>query len=119
MSHDVLIGDLVADTQTYSLVQVCMICGVTTDLVVGLVAFGIVVPAGDRPESWRFSEVAVYRAKKAVRLHLDLGLDQQGLALSLDLLDEIDRLRAQVVSLRRNTETAPVSAPDRDGVYTP
>ena len=96
MSSDVPQGDLVDDHQTYSLIQVCMICGVTADLVSGLVAYGILDPTGDRPTAWQFNETALHRTKKALRLHRDLGLEQQGLALSLELLDQIDRLRDQV-----------------------
>ncbi len=96
MSEDLLIGEVVVESQTYSLVQVCVICGVATDRIAGLVAFGIIAPTGISPSTWRFNEFALHRAKKAFRLHRGLGLDLQGLALTLELLDEIDRLRAQV-----------------------
>ena len=86
-------GDIVVETQTYSLLQVCTICGVQAERVVELVSFGIIEPGGAQPDRWQFSESAVHRAKKALRLHRDLGLDPQGLALALELLDEIDRLR--------------------------
>lgn len=78
----------------YSLGQVCVICGATSDLVSAMVAFGILDPSGDRPESWRFGPQAIRRAEKAMRLQRDLGPGLQCLALCLDLLDEIDRLRA-------------------------
>jgi chaperone modulatory protein CbpM len=93
-------GDIVVETQTYSLLQVCAICGVHTERVVELVSFGIIEPAGAQPDFWQFSESAVRRAKKALRLQRDFGLDQQGLALSLELLDEIDRLRRIVARLQ-------------------
>ncbi len=92
-------GEIVAATRTYTLIQVCAICGVQSERLVELVSFGIVAPVGARTEPWSFDETAVHRLKKALRLHRDLGLDQQGLALSLDLLDEIDRLRARLARL--------------------
>ena len=105
MDEPLQVGDLVVDAQTYSLVQVCMICGATTEWVIALVSFGIVVPEGDQPALWRFSEREVHRAKKALRLHRDLGLDHQGLAMSLELLDEIDRLRVLVAKLRAGSDS--------------
>jgi chaperone modulatory protein CbpM len=93
-------GELVVETQTYSLHQVCAICGVQADRVVELVSFGIIEPEGSQPDMWQFKESAVHRAKKALRLHRDLGLDQQGLALTLELLDEIDRLRMIVARMQ-------------------
>jgi chaperone modulatory protein CbpM len=93
MGEPIYAGDIVVETQTYSLLQVCTICGVQTERVVELVSFGIIEPDGAQPDTWQFSESAVHRAKKALRLHRDLGLDHQGLALALELLDEIDRLR--------------------------
>ena len=89
-------GEIVIATRTYTVVQVCEICGVQNERLAELVSFGIVAPVGSRPEAWSFDETAVHRIKKALRLRRDLGLDQQGLALSLELLDEIDRLRARL-----------------------
>jgi chaperone modulatory protein CbpM len=93
-------GEIVVETQTYSLLQVCTICGVQAERVAELVSFGIIEPNRAQPDTWQFSESAVLRAKKALRLHRDLGLDHQGLALTLELLDEIDRLRMIVARMQ-------------------
>ena len=55
-------GEIVVETRTYTLHQVCAICGIHSERVVELVSFGIVEPAGAQPESWQFSESAVHRA---------------------------------------------------------
>jgi chaperone modulatory protein CbpM len=89
-------GDIVVEHQTYTLIQVSVICGVYPERITELVSYGIVDPGGMQEMQWRFSEFAMNRLKKAVRLHRDLGIDQQGLALTLELLDEIDRLRSLV-----------------------
>jgi chaperone modulatory protein CbpM len=85
--------EIVVDQRTYTLIQVSAICGVEPQRISDLVGYGIVAPQGAQPTSWHFSETAIQRLMKAVRLHRDLGIDRQGLALSLELLDEIDRLR--------------------------
>ena len=91
--------EIVAETQTYTVLEVCVICGVHASRLGELVSFGIVAPTGLTHDSWRFSEIAVQRAKMALRLQRDLGLEAQGLALSLDLLDEIARLRRLIARL--------------------
>jgi chaperone modulatory protein CbpM len=52
---------------------------------------------GSSPEDWRFSGESLKRAKTAAHLTHDLELNTPGVALALDLLDEISRLRNQLV----------------------
>jgi chaperone modulatory protein CbpM len=44
------------------------------------------------------------RSRKALRLQRDLEINIPGLAVTLDLLDEVDSLRAQVHSLKQQLE---------------
>ena len=88
--------ELVIEGRTYTLTEVCTICGVHAAGLRELVAFGIIAPAAEHPDRGRFSEAALHRAKRAVRLQRDLELAGQGLALALDLLDEVERLRRLV-----------------------
>jgi len=64
-------------------------------LIVTLVQEGVLEPqGGDSPAEWRFEGVALRRACRAVRLVRDLDLNPPGVALALQLLDEIERLEA-------------------------
>lgn len=98
---DVLSGDLVDDTARLDLDELCRTCGVEADYVVEMVEAGIIRPEGDRRTVWRFSAVAVMRSRKALRLRRDLDINMAGLAVTLDLLDEVDRLQGELKSLRR------------------
>ena len=60
------------------------------------VSEGVLSPAGSSPEDWRFSGESLRRAKTAARLTNDLELNTPGVALALDLLEEISRLRCQL-----------------------
>ena len=93
-------GEIVAGTRFYSLIEVGVICGIKTDRLIAFVAQGIVPIDCSDPETWRFSESALLRLKKATRLHRDLGIEDAGLALALDLLDEITKLRRQIERLQ-------------------
>ena len=57
---------------------------------------GVLVPSGQRPEDWQFAGQALPRTCMALRLERDLELGMPGVALVIDLLDEIDRLRARL-----------------------
>ena len=46
--------------------------------------------------AWRFTGVSVKRAIKATKLQRDLDLNLPGVALALDLIDEIERLRERL-----------------------
>jgi chaperone modulatory protein CbpM len=65
------------------------------ELIVTLVQEGVLEPqSGDSPGEWRFEGMALRRACRAVRLVRDLDLNPPGVALALQLLDEIERLEA-------------------------
>ena len=86
----------------YTLGELCQRCNVHAEIVIEMVEYGIVAPetAGDS-RAWRFGAAALARLGRAQRLRRDLGLDLPGLALSLDLLDEITILRREADALRR------------------
>ena len=60
------------------------------------VSEGVLSPAGATPQDWRFSGDSLKRAKTAARLMDDLELNLPGVALALNLLDELDQLRSQL-----------------------
>lgn len=67
-----------------------------------LVEEGLVAPTGTEPAEWRFTGVHMHRARVAVRLQKDLGVNLAGAALALQLLEELDTLRARLQALEDN-----------------
>ena len=65
-------------------------------LIMAWVSEGVLSPAGASPEDWRFSGSSLQRAKTAARLMHDLELNLPGVALALNLLEELDQLRGQL-----------------------
>lgn len=79
--------------------QLCRICGVQTEYVVQLVQEGVITPAaGSATDTWRFTSLHVRHARIASRLQRDLGVNLAGAALALQLLDELETLRAQITA---------------------
>jgi chaperone modulatory protein CbpM len=84
---------LLDDSVEFSLTEVCAACRVSEELVVEIVAEGIVEPSGRDRAQWRFTGVALTRVQRALRLQHDFGINLAGAALALDLLEELERLR--------------------------
>ncbi|ACO76481.1 hypothetical protein AvCA_02200 [Azotobacter vinelandii CA] len=84
-----------------TLEECCQLVEAPSASLVEMVEYGIVDPGGSAPRDWRFDSVALGRLRRAVRLQRELELDWQAVAVALDLLDEVGRLRAENESLRR------------------
>ena len=85
--------------EALTLQQLCRVCAVQTEFVLSLLEEGVAQPLeGEQPETWRFSEVQVRRVSVAWRLQRDLGVNPAGAALALQLLDEMETLRAQLAT---------------------
>jgi chaperone modulatory protein CbpM len=69
-------------------------CSVNSQLIVELVQFGVVEPRGKQPEEWRFSGHDFVRLQKAIRLHRDLDINLAGVALVIELMEELQQLKS-------------------------
>ena len=86
----------------YTVQEVCRRYCLESEFVIHCVDFGITeVQGGTTEESWVIPVESVSRMAKAWRLQRDLGLDFTGLAIVLDLLDEIEQLNYRVDTLSK------------------
>ena len=104
--HD--IGDTYLDLHTFirssgtqiTVQELCSVPGLTVSVLTEMVAFGIVEPSsGDSPTQWLFTTMAANRSMRALRLLHDLELNLAGVALVLELMDELQLARARLRSL--------------------
>ncbi|CAM3781356.1 chaperone modulator CbpM [Polynucleobacter arcticus] len=91
---------IVEDEVHMTIVEISQATRAPEELIMSWVSEGVLSPAGSSPEDWRFSGDSLKRARTAAHLAHDLELNTPGVALALDLLDEITRLRNQL--LREN-----------------
>jgi chaperone modulatory protein CbpM len=93
----ILLQGLVVEEDVHlTLLELCQACRAEEEQVLAWVLEGALEPTGESPSQWRFSGESLRRARLAQRLSCDLELNPPGVALALDLLDEIAELRARL-----------------------
>ena len=83
-----------------TLVELCQASQVPEPEIRAWVIEGVLEPTGTSPEEWRFAGSSLRRALMALRLSRDLEVNLAGIALALDLLDEITALKSRLEGAR-------------------
>lgn len=94
-TSSITIGVCLTDDQALELEAFAMACGTEAGFVRLLVDEGLVQPVVLQP-AWRFGGEALTRVRRICRLQRDFEASLQSVAVMLDLIDEIERLRAQL-----------------------
>lgn len=89
-------GTVVEEHHMLTIGELCQACNADVAHVHVWVTEGVLDPVGESPEAWRFVGESLRRARLAQRLSTDLEINPSGVALALDLLDEIAELKAQL-----------------------
>lgn len=101
---DIITGIIIDETTVFSLQEVCSICGVDDATIEEMVAHGLVEPRKEREGASAFDLCELQRLKVALRLQRDLGVNLAGAALAMDLLNELEELRAKITFLTKIIE---------------
>jgi chaperone modulatory protein CbpM len=98
-----LSGTILDEQGVLTLTELSHACSVQIGYIIELVDEGLLTPEllaeENEPQHWRFSGAQMRRARTAMRLQSDLGINLAGAALVLQLLDEIENLRAEVKAM--------------------
>ncbi len=97
-------GIILEEQEGVTLGDLCRMCSVHADYVLDLVEEGILEPLEGRAGMYRFQGDCVIRTRKAVALQRDMGVNLPGVALALQLLDEIETLRERLRRLEDRQE---------------
>ena len=92
---------IIDETQTFSIEELSSSSQVEVSLIIEMVDYGLLEPEGAHPEQWLFSSDDLKRSQKALHLKDDLEVNFPGIALVLDLLDEVQELRQELEQLER------------------
>ena len=79
----------------------CEEAGIPATYVIEIVEHGIIEPQGRTPDVWRFEDYELAIAQRATKLHHDLEMEWEGVALALDLIEEVKQLRAENQRLKQ------------------
>lgn len=94
---DHLTATVVEEDAPMSLAELARACRAAEEQVHVWVVEGVLTPIGNSPREWRFSGPALRRARLAFTLTRELEINAPGVALALDLLDEIQALKASLL----------------------
>ena len=81
--------------------EFCEAADLSDVYVIEIVEHGILEPQGAQPREWRCTDYELASAKRAAKLRRDLDLEWEGVALALDLLEEVRELRAENLMLKQ------------------
>jgi chaperone modulatory protein CbpM len=87
---------------TFSLAELCTAASVTAEDLIAMVEEGILDPLGSAPPNRRFPASHLRRVLVTLRLQRDLHVNLAGVALALDLLEEVRRLRNHIRAVERD-----------------
>jgi chaperone modulatory protein CbpM len=91
-----LTGTIFEETSVLTTTELGRLCTVEIQRIVELVEEGILIVDTEAGGEWRFAPSSLRRARTAIRLQQDLGINIAGVALAIELLDEIADLRRQI-----------------------
>lgn len=104
MTQTTLNGILLDEETEVTLNDLCRACSCSAEWVIELVGEGVLEPVSYQQTHWRFSGVSLQKAQTAARLQRDLGINTAGIALALELLDEVETLQSRLNSLTLNDQ---------------
>lgn len=93
---DTILTGKVLDEQQITLDELAVLCSCETDWILELVEEGVIEPLEKDKSAWLFSGKCVVRVRTAIRLKRDLDINLPGIALAMDLLDELENLRTRL-----------------------
>jgi chaperone modulatory protein CbpM len=78
--------------------ELAAVCGIHRTTLARLIRGGLIEPAA--PGASHFTATSVWRLRRMLRLHADLGLNLVGAAIVVDLLERLEHLEADLARLR-------------------
>ena len=95
VKKDIIIIADYSQESPLSFEEICKICNISSDFIYDLMEYEIIQLQDETPEEWRFDINQLQRVKTALRLQRDLEVNLAGVAVILDLLDEMEKLRTR------------------------
>jgi chaperone modulatory protein CbpM len=88
-------GEIFEEGTVLSVAELARMFAVEEHHIVALAEEGVITALEIDTTEWRFSGADIRRARIALRLERDLGINLPGVALALELLEELEPLRRE------------------------
>jgi chaperone modulatory protein CbpM len=88
-------GEIFEEGAVLSVADLAYLFAVEERHIVALAEEGVITALEIDTTQWRFSGADIRRARIALRLERDLGINLPGVALALELLEELEPLRRE------------------------
>jgi chaperone modulatory protein CbpM len=98
----ILIGVLIEETSSITFNEVCRRYNIPKELLIDMIEHGLFSCQPTSIEQTQLTLNDLHRLESAFRLNKDLGINLPGVALALDLLEEIEKIRKELDILRRH-----------------
>jgi len=107
MEHDILTGSVIGDEAVLSIEEFAKACPAEVSWIAELVEVDVLAPQGAERSGWRFRAADLVCARRVARLQRDFGASMEAVAVMLDLLDEIEQLRARLKRVGLDVDEGP------------
>jgi chaperone modulatory protein CbpM len=94
-------GAIFEESAVLTVKDLSRMCAVDERHIVEYVEEGVLSVVEWKTTEWRFTGAALRRARLALRLERDLELNLAGVALALELMEEVERLRRDLQARSR------------------
>lgn len=99
MIKQIFKGIIVEQSASLNLEEFCQAVHLQTQVVIEMVEHQLIKPEGSAPNSWRFDNACLKRAKIAASFYRDLEVNMPGIGIALDLLERIEYLEQRLQTL--------------------
>ena len=93
MENEILTGWVIGDEGVLTTEELARACRAEVSWIAELIEVGILEPEGEEQTGWRFCATDLTFARRAARLQQAFAVSTEAVAVMLDLLAEIERLR--------------------------
>jgi chaperone modulatory protein CbpM len=98
--HQALSGAILEESALLTVKELSRMCAVDERHIVEFVEEGVLNVVEINTSEWHFTGGALRRARLALRLERDLEINLAGVALALELMEELERLRRELQARR-------------------
>ena len=95
-----LSGAIFEESALLTVKDLSRMCAVDERHIVEFVEEGVLNVVEISAAEWHFTGAALRRARRALRLEQDLEINLAGIALALELMEEVERLRRELEARR-------------------